>query len=254
LKKKSFLIPSLLILLFSVVIVATFGIIPLPEYSTESNLNLDGEIFYSTEIQSSNIIPPAPDIMDQCIFKVDISKKEMTEKKVVCTSDLYQYSYDVYLNDIEMDKNENLILRYWNNLSNSEMALIIDTENSEINLLQMEEVSINRSMYEINSLGEKLLTPWEMREVDTRTAGVYYQKNSEIIEVFKTEAPTSYYFESLIWSPDGMNILGLDTENDLIIFSKDKIFDPIRLTLKDTSSSEFEDDEVIIYQIIGWSN
>ena len=134
-KKKSFLIPSLLILLFSVVIVATFGIIPLPEYSTESNLNLDGEIFYSTEIQSSNIIPPAPDIMDQCIFKVDISKKEMSEKKVVCTSDLYQYSYDVYLNDIEMDKNENLILRYWNNLSNSEMALIIDTENSEINLL-----------------------------------------------------------------------------------------------------------------------
>ena len=80
-KKKSFLIPSLLILLFSVVIVATFGIIPLPEYSTESNLNLDGEIFYSTEIQSSNIIPPAPDIMDQCIFKVDISSEARSFKE-----------------------------------------------------------------------------------------------------------------------------------------------------------------------------
>lgn len=253
-KKKSFLIPSLLILLFSIVIVATFGIIPLPEYSADSNLNLGGVIFYSTEIQSVNIIPPAPDIVDQCIFKVDISKKEITEKKVVCTSDLYQYSYEIYFNDIEMDKNENLILRYWNNSLNSEMALIIDSDNSEISLINMEDVSMNKSMYEINALGEKLLTPWEMREMDTRTVGVYYQKNSEIIEVFKTVAPTNYYFESLVWSTDGMNIVGLDTENDLIIFSKDKIFNPIRLTLKNSAVSEFEDDEVVINQIIGWSN
>lgn len=253
-KEKSFLIPSLLILLFSIFIVATFGIIPLPEYSPDSNLNLSGVIFYSTQIQTVNIIPPAPDILDQCIFKVDISKKEITEKKVVCTSDLYQYSYDIYLSDVEMDKNENLILRYWNDSLNSEMALVIDPDNGQVSLINMEEISINKSMYEINSLGEKLLTPWEMREVDTRTLGVYYQKNSEIIEVFKTVAPTSYYFESLIWSPDGMNIVGLDTENDLIIFSKDKMFNPIRLTLKNSAVSEFENDEVVIYQIIGWSN
>ena len=51
--------------------------------------------------------------------------------------------------------------------------------------------------------GEKLLNSWDMREANTRTAGVYFQKNSEIVEVFNVEAPTNYYFESLVWSPDG---------------------------------------------------
>lgn len=253
-KKKSFLIQSLVILLLSVIIVATFGVIPLPKYNIDMNPKLGGIIFYSIEIRSSNIIPPAPDILDQCIYKVDISKQEISEKKVVCTSDLYQYSYDIYLNDTEMDKNENLILRYWDNSSNSEKMLIIDTETGEVNSIKMKDVSMNKSLYEINSLGEKLLSPWEMREVDTRTLGVYYQKNSEIIEVFSAEAPTNYYFESLRWSPDGMSIVGLDTENDLIIFSKDKIFDPIKLTVNNSYLSEFEGNERVIYQIIGWTN
>ena len=252
--KKLSLIQSLVILLLSVGIVASFGIIPLPEYKTDVDPKLGGEIFYSIEIRSSNIIPPAPDIMDQCIFKVDISSTEISEKKVVCTSDLYQYSYDIYLRDTEMDKNENLILRYLDNTSNSEMTLIIDTENNEIEAVNTEEVFMNRSTYEINSLGEKLLSSWEMREVNTRSFGVYYQKNSEIIEVFSAEAPTNYYFESLKWSPDGMSIVGLDTENDLIIFSKDKIFDPIKLTVNNSYLSEFEGNERVIYQIIGWTN
>ena len=125
-KKKSFLIQSLIILLLSVGIVASFGIIPLPEYSTEINQELNGEIFYLVEIQSSNILPPAPDVVDQCIFKIDISSAITDEEKVICTSDLYQYSYDIYLNNTEIDENQNLVLRYWDNSSNSEMTLVIN--------------------------------------------------------------------------------------------------------------------------------
>lgn len=253
-KKKSFLIQSLIILLLSVGIVASFGIIPLPEYSTEINQELNGEIFYHVEIQSSNILPPAPDIVDQCIFKVDISTAIIDEEKVICTSDLYQYSYDIYLNNTEIDENQNLVLRYWDNSSNSEMTLVINPENSEIKKVNNEDVSMGRSAYEVNSLGEKLLNSWDMREMSARSAGIFYQKNSNIIEIFNVEAPTNYYFESLRWSPDGNSIVALDTENEIIIFSKNKIHEPIKLHLSSSYSPQFEGDEKVIYQLIGWNN
>jgi hypothetical protein len=254
LKKQSFLIKTLLILLLTSGIVASFGIIPLPEYSTDTNQKLDGEVFYLVEIQSSNILPPAPDIVDQCIYKIKISTAIIDEEKVICTSDLYQYSYDIYLNDIEMDTNQNLVLRYWDNPSNSEMTLVINTKNSEIKKLNNKDVSIVRSNYEVNFLGERLLSSWDMREMSPRSAGIYYQKNSNIIEVFNVEAPTNYYFESLRWSPDGNSIVALDTENSIIIFSKNKIHEPIKLNLVSSYSPQFEGDEKIIYQVIGWSN
>ena len=253
-KKKSTLIKSLVILLFSVLLVALFGVVPLPEYNTEVNSEISGSIFYMVEIESSNLIPPAPDILDQCIFKINISVEDMNEKKVICSSDLYEYSYNIYLNDTDIDANQNLIIRYWDNSSDVEMALTIDTKNIDIKPSVGSVNSPNRDMYKVNSFGEKLLNSWDMREANTRTAGVYFQKNSEIVEVFNVEAPTNYYFESLVWSPDGQSIAALDTENEIIIFSKSKTFDPIKLNFDSYSSLEFADDEKVIYQIIGWSN
>jgi len=48
--------------------------------------------------------------------------------------------------------------------------------------------------------------------------------------------------------------VALDTENDIIIFSKNKMFDPIKLIIDNYYSSEIEGDERVIYQLIGWSN
>jgi len=252
LNKRTTLLQSLIVLLISVGLVALFGIIPLPTYDTEINQSLQGSIFFSVGIESRNIIPPAPDIVDECILKIDISIAPIKEEKVICKSDLYQYSYDFYLTDPEIDEDGNIILRYWDNLTNSEMALIIDIKNSGVKETDTKNISSNRNMYEINVLGEKLLTPWEMRETSARTASIFYQKNSEIIEVFTTQAPTNYYFESLRWSPDGKNIVALDTENNILFFSKTKKYDPIKLLTDNIYLPSFDGDERVIYQIIGW--
>ena len=67
------LIVSLAILITTTIIVALFGIVPLPDYGElSSENNFDGKIIYYIEIQSENIIPPAPDIMDSCIFYIDL--------------------------------------------------------------------------------------------------------------------------------------------------------------------------------------
>ena len=156
-KKKSTLIKSLVILLFSVLLVALFGVVPLPEYNTEVSSEISGSIFYMVEIESSNLIPPAPDILDQCIFKINISVEDMNEKKVICASDLYEYSYNIYLNDTDIDANQNLIIRYWDNSSDVEMALTIDTKNIDIKPSVGSVKSPNRDMYKVNYFGEKLL-------------------------------------------------------------------------------------------------
>ena len=253
-KKKSTLVQSLLILLISVVLVALYGVIPLPEYNTEINNEIEGAIYYLVDIQSSNLIPPAPDILDECIFKIDISTTKIKETKVICTSDLYQYSSDIYLNDSEIDENQNIVIRYYDNVLNSQMALIIDTKSNVTSKSKIESLSTNQSMYELNSRGERLLSRWDMQDTSARSAGIYYQKNSTIVEVFSIEAPTNYYFESVKWAQDGESIVALDTENDIIIFSKNKMFDPIKLIINNYYSSEIEDDERVIYQLIGWSN
>ncbi len=253
-KKKSTLVQSLLILLISVVLVALYGVIPLPDYNTEINNEIEGAIYYLVDIQSSNLIPPAPDILDECIFKIDISITKIKETKVICTSDLYQYSSDIYLNDSEIDENQNIVIRYYDNVLNSQMALIIDTKSNVTSKSKIESLSTNQSMYELNSRGERLLSRWDMQDTSARSAGIYYQKNSTIVEVFSIEAPTNYYFESVKWAQDGESIVALDTENDIIIFSKNKMFDPIKLIIDNYYSSEIEDDERVIYQLIGWSN
>ena len=253
-KKKSTLVQSLLILLISVVLVALYGVIPLPDYNTEINNEIEGAIYYLVDIQSSNLIPPAPDILDECIFKIDISTTKIKETKVICTSDLYQYSSDIYLNDSEIDENQNIVIRYYDNVLNSQMALIIDTKSNVTSKSKIESLSTNQSMYELNSRGERLLSRWDMQDTSARSAGIYYQKNSTIVEVFSIEAPTNYYFESVKWAQDGESIVALDTENDIIIFSKNKMFDPIKLIIDNYYSSEIEDDERVIYQLIGWSN
>ncbi len=253
-KKKSTLVQSLLILLISVVLVALYGVIPLPDYNTEINNEIEGAIYYLVDIQSSNLIPPAPDILDECIFKIDISITKIKETKVICTSDLYQYSSDIYLNDSEIDENQNIVIRYYDNVLNSQMALIIDTKSNVTSKSKIESLSTNQSMYELNSRGERLLSRWDMQDTSARSAGIYYQKNSTIVEVFSIEAPTNYYFESVKWAQDGESIVALDTENDIIIFSKNKMFDPIKLIIDNYYSSEIEGDERVIYQLIGWSN
>ena len=253
-KKKSTLVQSLLILLISVVLVALYGVIPLPEYNTEINNEIEGAIYYLVDIQSSNLIPPAPDILDECIFKIDISTTKIKETKVICTSDLYQYASDIYLNDSEIDENQNIVIRYYDNVLNSQMALIIDTKSNVTSKSKIESLSTNQSMYELNSRGERLLSRWDMQDTSARSAGIYYQKNSTIVEVFSIEAPTNYYFESVKWAQDGESIVALDTENDIIIFSKNKMFDPIKLIIDNYYSSEIEGDERVIYQLIGWSN
>ncbi len=253
-KKKSTLVQSLLILLISVVLVALYGVIPLPEYNTEINNEIEGAIYYLVDIQSSNLIPPAPDILDECIFKIDISTTKIKETKVICTSDIYQYSSDIYLNDSEIDENQNIVIRYYDNVLNSQMALIIDTKSNVTSKSKIESLSTNQSMYELNSRGERLLSRWDMQDTSARSAGIYYQKNSTIVEVFSIEAPTNYYFESVKWAQDGESIVALDTENDIIIFSKNKMFDPIKLIIDNYYSSEIEGDERVIYQLIGWSN
>lgn len=253
-KKKSTLVQSLLILLISVVLVALYGVIPLPDYNTEINNEIEGAIYYLVDIQSSNLIPPAPDILDECIFKIDISTTKIKETKVICTSDLYQYSSDIYLNDSEIDENQNIVIRYYDNVLNSQMALIVDTKSNVTSKSKIESLSTNQSMYELNSRGERLLSRWDMQDTSARSAGIYYQKNSTIVEVFSIEAPTNYYFESVKWAQDGESIVALDTENDIIIFSKNKMFDPIKLIIDNYYSSEIDGDERVIYQLIGWSN
>ena len=81
------------ILLVTTFIVGMFGVVPLPEYdSITEDSNFEGKVIYHVEVQTKNIIPPAPDILDSCIFYIDLSEKPIEEKKIICNSDLYGYS------------------------------------------------------------------------------------------------------------------------------------------------------------------
>jgi hypothetical protein len=80
---------------------------------------------------------------------------------------------------------------------------------------------------------------------------VYYADRINNIEVFKSRAPSNYFFESLHWSPDGNNIVAADSENNLIIFSKNKSFFPIKIELN-VEMQEKESLELI--EVLGWTN
>ena len=105
---------SLGIFIITTIIVALFGVVPLPEYEVlRKDLGLNGKLIYHVEVQSQNLIPPAPDIMDECILSVDLSTSSFKEEKIVCGSDLYDLSYDIYFYDAQIFEKENISLGFF---------------------------------------------------------------------------------------------------------------------------------------------
>ena len=248
---KQLLIVSISILVTTTIIVAVFGIVPLPNYEDlSSENNFDGKLIYFVELQSENIIPPAPDIMDSCIFYIDLSDDLMEEEKILCSSEFYDLSYDVNFYDAKIYEQNKILFSYWDyQTGNERKSLIVDIESGEISK------DINNNTFtednRMNVYGEKLIDPWETSDYNNRVVGVYYVDRIKTVEVFNSRAPSSYYFESLHWSPDGNNIIAGDSENNLIIFSKNKSFSPLRIELRDKYQDE---DRLELIQVLGWTN
>ena len=243
------------ILLVTTLIVAMFGVVPIPEYdSLTDDSNFEGRIIYHVEIQTENIIPPAPDIMDNCIFYIDLSKKPIEEKKIICNSDLYEYSYDTYFYDAEIYQKDNILLRYWDSQSDNEQkAILVNIDTRQVT----DEISLNFSNFENNNMnvyGEKLIEPWDTSDYESRLIGIYYVNRIETIEVFSAKAPTNYYYESLHWSPDGDSIIAGDSENNLIIFSKDKKYKPSIIEVDNFQINTFDNERRVLIGVLGWTN
>ena len=245
------LIVSISILITTTIIVAVFGIVPLPNYEDlSSENNFVGKLIYFVELQSENIIPPAPDIMDSCIFYIDLSDDLMEEEKILCSSDFYDLSYDVNFYDAKIYEQNKILFSYWDyQTGNERKSLIVDIESGEISK------DINNNTFtednRMNVYGEKLIDPWETSDYNSRVVGVYYVDRIKTVEVFNSRAPSNYYFESLHWSPDGNDIIAGDSENNLIIFSKNKSFSPLRIELRDKYQDE---DRLELIQVLGWTN
>ena len=233
-------------------IVAIFGVIPLPEYEDlKSNNQITGKLIFNVEIQTENILPPAPDILDTCIFYIDLSTESLKEESIVCSSELYELSYDINFYDAQIYNEQNIILYYWDYESNNDRkALIIDTSTGKI-IEQIDIEFYSNENNRMNIYGEKLIDPWESSDYNSRSIGIYYVSRTETIEVFNSRAPSNYYFESLHWSPDGNYIVANDSENNLIIFSKNKSFTPLKIDLK-MESSKNENIEMI--NVLGWTD
>ena len=248
---KRVLIVSIAILLTTTIIVAIFGIVPLPKYEDlSSENNFDGKLIFYMELQSENIIPPAPDIVDSCIFYIDLSNDLIEEEKIICSSDLYDLSYDINFYDAKIYEQNKILLSYWDyQADNERKGLIVDIESGEIS------DDTNNNIFtednRMNVYGEKLIDPWETSDYNSRVVGVYYVDRIKTVEVFNSRAPSNYYFESLHWSPDGNSIIAGDSENNLIIFSRNKSFNPLRIDLSDKSPDE---DRLELIQVLGWTN
>ena len=242
---------SITILITTTIIVAVFGIIPLPNYEDLAlENNFDGKLIYYVEIQSENIIPPAPDIIDSCTFYIDLSSDLLEEEKIICSSDLYDFSYDINFYDAQIYDENKILLSYWDyQIGDERKNLIVDIESGEIS-----EDANKSSLAENNRMnvyGEKLIDPWETSDYNSRVIGVYYADRIKNIEVFSSRAPSSYYFESFHWSPDGNNIIAGDSENNLIIFSKNKLFNPLKIEI---NSNLQDGDRLELVQVLGWTN
>ena len=242
---------SIAILITTTIIVAVFGIVPLPNYEDlASENNFDGKLIYYVEIQSENIIPPAPDIIDSCTFYIDLSSDLLEEEKIICSSDLYDFSYDINFYDAQIYDENKILVSYWDYQAGDERKnLIVDIESGEIS-----EDANKSSLAENNRMnvyGEKLIDPWETSDYNSRVIGVYYADRIKNIEVFSSRAPSSYYFESFHWSPDGNNIIAGDSENNLIIFSKNKLFNPLKIEI---NSNLQDGDRLELVQVLGWTN
>ena len=103
----------------------------------------------------------------------------------------------------------------------------------------------------MNVYGEKLIDPWETSDYNSRVIGVYYVDRIKTVEVFNSRAPSNYYFESLHWSPDGNNIIAGDSENNLIIFSKNQEFNPLKVNL---NPELVKDERLDFVRVLGWSS
>ena len=248
---KRLLIVSITILITTTIIVAVFGIVPLPNYEDLSaENNFDGKLIYFMELQSENIIPPAPDIMDSCIFYIDLSNNLIEEEKIICSSDFYDLSYDINFYDAKIYEENKILISYWDyQTSNERKGLIVDIESGEISNDTNNNIFTEENR--MNVYGEKLIDPWETSDYNSRVVGVYYVDRIKTVEVFNSRAPSNYYFESLHWSPDGNDIIAGDSENNLIIFSKNKSFSPLRIELSDKSQDE---DRLELIQVLGWTN
>jgi len=129
------LLLSITILLLTTVVVGIFGIVPFPEYKTSLNKDVTGKIIYFSEIQSKNIIPPAPDIIDSCLFEINLDENPLKETVIICRSDLSKYSYEIYFFDAQLTNNNEVLIRYWSDSKNSESILIIKIENKKVKKL-----------------------------------------------------------------------------------------------------------------------
>ncbi len=245
---------SLGIFIITTIIVALFGVVPLPEYEVlREDLGLNGKLIYHVEVQSQNLIPPAPDIMDECILSVDLSTSSFKEEKIICGSDLYNLSYDIYFYDAQIFEKENILLRYWDEASGDEMGLIINIDSGEV-VDKIKRPNFSRESNNMNVYGEKLIDPWETSDYNSRVIGIYYLNRTKTVEVFNSKAPSNYFFESLHWSPDGDYIAALDSENNLIIFSKKKEFNPVVVTFSKLNLKFLDDEERRLINLISWSD
>lgn len=245
---------SLGIFIITTIIVALFGVVPLPEYEVlRKDLGLNGKLIYHVEVQSQNLIPPAPDIMDECILSVDLSTSSFKEEKIICGSDLYDLSYDIYFYDAQIFEKENILLRYWDEASGDEMGLIINIDSGEV-VDKIKRPNFSRESNNMNVYGEKLIDPWETSDYNSRVIGIYYLNRTKTVEVFNSKAPSNYFFESLHWSPDGDYIAALDSENNLIIFSKKKEFNPVVVTFSKLNLKFLDDEERRLINLISWSD
>ena len=246
---------SLIIFLATTIIVGVFGVVPLPEYGNlTSNMEFDGKIIYRVEIESQNLIPPAPDIMDECIFSVDLTNNLLKEEKIICTSDLeYDLGYSVNFFDAQLYEERDILIRYWDESTNTEMGLVIELNSGEI-LNKIKNPNFAEESDKMNVYGEKLIDPWETSDYDSRVITIYYQTRYESIEVYRSKAPTNYRFESLKWSHDGNSIVGIDSENNLLLFSKDKEFDPVIVQFEELNLELENFEEKRILNLLGWTN
>lgn len=246
---------SLMIFLATIIIVGVFGVIPLPEYGNlTSNMEFDGKIIYRVEIESQNLIPPAPDIMDECIFSVDLTNNLLKEEKIICTSDLeYDLGYNINFFDAQLYEERDILIRYWDESTNTEMGLVIELNSGEI-LDKIKNPNFAEESDKMNIYGEKLIDPWETSDYDSRVITIYYQTRYESIEVYRSKAPTNYRFESLKWSHDGNSIVGIDSENNLLLFSKDKEFDPVIVQFEELNLELENFEEKRILNLLGWTN
>ena len=188
--------------------------------------------------------------MDSCIFFIDLSESPTQEKEVVCNSDLYNISYDISFYDAQIHNDDQILLSYWDyQESNDRKVLIVDIESGIIS--ESKNVAPLSENNRMNVYGEKLIEPWETTDYNSRLIGVYYVNRIDTIEVYNSRAPSNYYFESLHWSPDGDNIVAGDSENNLIIFSKRKLFTPVKIPL---NYEKVNDERVELINVLGWTN